>query len=235
MQVIPAIDVREGACVQLVGGDYARERVRLPDLEAVARRWRQAGFSRLHVVDLDAATGRGSNAEAIAPLLDGGVEVQVGGGVRDEAAVARWLERGAARVVVGTRAIEEPAWLERVAGRFPGRVVLAADVRGEGVVTRGWAQGSGLTYPELLARVAALPLAGVLMTAVHVEGRLEGPDLELVRAARPLVAGALIASGGVGGVEDVQALAEAGADAVVVGMALYTGRLQPAALKEDFT
>lgn len=233
MKVIPAIDLRDGACVQLVGGDYANERVRLTDVSAVAERWARAGFTTLHVVDLDAATGRGSNRALVEQLLESDVEVQVGGGVRDEAQIDAWLLRGAARVVVGTRAIEDAAWLERVAARFPERIVVAADVRGEHVVTRGWAAGSGVSYAELLARLAPLPLAGVLMTAVHVEGRLEGPDVALIRAARPLTKRALIASGGVAGVDDVTALAAAGADAVVVGMALYTGRLDAGALPTE--
>jgi phosphoribosylformimino-5-aminoimidazole carboxamide ribotide isomerase len=118
MKAIPAIDLREGACVQLVGGSYDDERVRLPDPLNVAEQWRAAGFSTFHVVDLDAATGRGSNASVIEQLIKGG-DVQVGGGVRDEATIERWLGLGAARVVVGTRGVEDQAWL--VGGAASGR------------------------------------------------------------------------------------------------------------------
>src|SRR5262245_10813574 len=112
MLAIPAIDLREGACVQLVGGSYADERVRRPDPLAVAREWTRHGFQRLHVVDLDAATGRGSNRRVIADLLhEGDVSVQVGGGVRDAEQVAELLDEGAEAVVVGTRALEDAEWL----------------------------------------------------------------------------------------------------------------------------
>jgi phosphoribosylformimino-5-aminoimidazole carboxamide ribotide isomerase len=234
MKAIPAIDLREGACVQLVGGSYDDERVRLPDPLQVAERWRSAGFSTLHVVDLDAATGRGSNAATIERLLQG-ADVQVGGGVRDEATIERWLGLGAARVVVGTRGVEEPAWLERMAARFPKRVVLAADVRGRAVVTRGWATETPLNVRDLLTRVEALPLAGVLVTAVHVEGRLEGTDAELFRDVVAATALPIIASGGVTTAEDLRSLQTSGCRAAVIGMALYTGRLDAPSTAQEFS
>ncbi|MCA2977279.1 MAG: 1-(5-phosphoribosyl)-5-[(5-phosphoribosylamino)methylideneamino] imidazole-4-carboxamide isomerase [Myxococcaceae bacterium] len=233
MKAIPAIDLREGACVQLVGGAYEAERVRLPDPLDVARGWREAGFGSLHVVDLDAATGRGSNAALIEQLVRG-ADVQVGGGVRDEAAVARLLALGAARVVVGTRGVEDAAWLEAVARAHPGRVVLAADVKGRAVVTRGWAATTTLDVLALLARVRALPLAGVLVTAVHLEGQLQGTDVGLFRevvAASPVP---VIASGGVTTADDLRALQSTGCHAAVIGMALYTGRLDAPAIAREF-
>jgi phosphoribosylformimino-5-aminoimidazole carboxamide ribotide isomerase len=200
----------------------------------VAQRWRAAGFSSLHVVDLDAATGRGSNAVTIERLLVGG-DVQVGGGVRDEATIERWLGLGAARVVVGTRAVEEPAWLEQMATRFPQRVVLAADVKGRAVVTRGWATETSLQVSELFARVEALPLAGVLVTAVHVEGRLEGTDAALFRDLAAATKLPVIASGGVTTVEDLRCLQASGCRAAVIGMALYTGRLDALSTAQEFS
>jgi phosphoribosylformimino-5-aminoimidazole carboxamide ribotide isomerase len=233
MKAIPAIDLREGACVQLVGGSYDDERVRLPDPLQVAERWRSAGFSSLHVVDLDAATGRGSNAGVIARLLGGG-DVQVGGGVRDEATIERWLGLGAARVVVGTRGVEDEAWLERVASRFPERVVLAADVRGRAVVTRGWATQTSLDVSGLLARVSSLPLAGVLVTAVHVEGQLQGTDVALFTEVVAATKLPVIASGGVTTADDLRSLQATGCRAAVIGMALYTGRLEAPAIAREF-
>lgn len=234
MKAIPAIDLREGACVQLVGGSYDDERVRLPDPLQVAQQWRTAGFSTLHVVDLDAATGRGSNASVIEQLIRGG-DVQVGGGVRDEATIERWLGLGAARVVVGTRGVEDPAWLERVATRFPERVVLAADVRGRSVVTRGWATQTSLDVGGLLARVASLPLAGVLVTAVHVEGQLQGTDVALFTDVVAKTRLPVIASGGVTTAEDLRSLQSTGCRAAVIGMALYTGRLDAPATAQEFS
>ncbi|MDP3504863.1 MAG: 1-(5-phosphoribosyl)-5-[(5-phosphoribosylamino)methylideneamino] imidazole-4-carboxamide isomerase [Myxococcales bacterium] len=234
MKAIPAIDLREGACVQLVGGSYDDERVRLPDPLQVAQQWRAAGFSTLHVVDLDAATGRGSNASVIEQLIRGG-DVQVGGGVRDEATIERWLGLGAARVVVGTRGVEDPAWLERVAARFPERVVLAADVRGRSVVTRGWATQTSLDVGGLLARVASLPLAGVLVTAVHVEGQLQGTDVALFTDVVAKTRLPVIASGGVTTADDLRSLQTTGCRAAVIGMALYTGRLDALATAQEFS
>jgi phosphoribosylformimino-5-aminoimidazole carboxamide ribotide isomerase len=235
MIAVPAVDLRDGACVQLVGGDYDAERVRLDDPLAVARRWRDAGFARLHVVDLDAATGRGDNAAAVAALLaQGGAEIQVGGGVRDDARLDALLPAGAARIVCGTRAVEDPAWLAAAAARHPGRVVVAADVRGREVATRGWAGRSGRDVFRLLDALAPLPLAGLLVTAVHREGRMAGPDLSLVRALAARTRIPLLASGGIGGVDDLRRLQEAGAAEAVVGMALYTGALDPRAVAEEF-
>jgi phosphoribosylformimino-5-aminoimidazole carboxamide ribotide isomerase len=231
----PAIDVRAGACVQLVGGSYADERVRVTDPLAAADRWQAAGFDCLHVVDLDAATGRGSNADVILRLAAlRGVRVQVGGGIRDAAAVARLLDAGAERIVVGTRAVEDPAWLETIATRLPGAVVVAADVRRDRVVTRGWSEGSGVTLVALLERLDALPIAGVLVTAVHREGRQQGPDLAVTRRAARATRHPLIASGGVASLDDLSDLATAGAAEAVLGMALYTGTLDARAVAREY-
>jgi len=235
MRVMPAIDLREGACVQLVGGRYEDERVRIADPLSAARRWRGAGLGELHVVDLDAATGRGSNAAAVKQLLaEPGIVCQVGGGVRDEAAVRGLLEAGAARVVVGTRALEDPAWIERVAAEFPARIVVAADVRGRSVVTHGWGRDGGADVGDVIDRLAALPLAAILVTAVHREGALAGTDLELMRelAARSPVP--IQASGGITTLEELRTLAGFGVTMAILGMSLYTGALDPRQLLEAF-
>ncbi len=233
MKILPAIDLREGACVQLVGGRFDDERVRLPDPVLVARQWARKGLREQHVVDLDAATGRGSNMPVIEALLrEDGLALQVGGGVRDEGAVSRLIDLGAARVVVGTRGVLEAPWLERVCSRWPGRIVLAADVRGREVLARGWRDDAGFAIEVLLGRITALPLAGVLVTAVHVEGTLGGVDVPLfVDVARALRV-PLYASGGIGSVKDLRLLERAGAAAAIVGMALYTGRIETSEIQE---
>ncbi len=225
MMVLPAIDLREHAVVQLVGGDYEAERLRLPDPLAVAARFRAEGFRELHVVDLDAATGRGDNSAEVAALVQTGAVVQAGGGVRSSERVDALLGLGAARVVVGTRAVEDPAWLEGLVARHPGKLVVAADVRGREVVVRGWKAGSGLTLDLVLERLKGLPLAGVLVTAVHVEGKLEGVDAPLFREALASTDQRLIASGGITTLGDLAALAALGVAGSVVGTALYTGAI----------
>jgi phosphoribosylformimino-5-aminoimidazole carboxamide ribotide isomerase len=238
MIAIPAVDLREGACVQLVGGSYAREHVRMPDPVAVARRWIALGFRRLHVVDLDAATGRGSNAAVVAAVLDATagleVEVQVAGGVRDEATIGRWLAAGARRVVIGTRALEEPDWLAAMAARFPDRILVAADARGRRLATRGWRHTLARGPIGAVRGFDALPLAGLLVTAVHREGRLAGTDLPLMRAIAAASRLPVIASGGITTMEDLRSLAACGIAGAVIGMAFYTGVLDARGALEEF-
>ena len=236
MKAIPAIDLREGACVQLVGGSYADERIRVANpLDALAR-WRAHGFTSFHVVDLDAALGKGHNEAAIRALLthEPGLTFSVGGGVRDTARAEALLALGASSVVVGTRAIEDAAWLRELAERFPDRVVVAADVKGREVVTRGWTAGSARDIVSVLGTLEPLPLRGLLVTAVHKEGQMEGVDLPLMETVRRASRHALFASGGVTTVEDLRVLGQVGAAGAVIGMALYTGRLNAGDVAREF-
>lgn len=233
MKVLPAIDLREGACVQLVGGSYENERVRENDPLAVSRRFAAAGLVDQHVVDLDAALGKGSNAGVVAALAkEPGITLQVGGGVRSEDDVARLVDLGVARVIVGTRAVTDRDWLAKTSARFPGKLVVAADVRGRAIVTRGWTETTNREIGSFLRGIAQLPLAGALVTAVHVEGKMEGPDADLVRHAASASSLPVFASGGIGSVDDLRAVAAAGGHAAVVGMAVYTGRIELESLKE---
>ena len=235
MLAIPAIDLREGRCVQLVGGDYAAEAIRLEDPIAVAHRWIATGFSRLHVVDLDAATRRGDHLDLITRLvMEVEVPVQVGGGIRTEERVSTLLEAGSDAVIIGTRGLADPEWLRAQAFRTPGQVILAADVRDGEVVAEGWAAGSGRSLGEAIAAVHDAPLAGLLVTAVHREGRMAGTDLALMEEAVAASPWPVHASGGVGSMEDLRALAGIGVQAVVLGMGLYTGTLDAAAVAAEF-
>ena len=235
MIALPAVDLKGGAVVQLVGGRPEEERVRLTDPVAVARGWVEAGFRALHVVDLDAALGTGSNraiVEAILAAVD--VPVQVGGGIRDDDAADALLAAGAARIISGTRAVEDAAWLAALAERHPGRVIVAADVRGDVVLSRGWTAGAGITVEALFARLEPLPLAGLLVTDVGREGRMTGADAArfgtLVAATRH----PLIAAGGIAGMEDLRALAACGVAGAVLGMALYTGAVDARSAAREF-
>lgn len=236
MIVYAAIDLRGGRVVQLVGGSPAAERVSLPDAAAVTRDWVSAGFTALHVVDLDAALGVGSNAAAVNEVIAAAGEagVQVGGGVRTTDRVRELVEDGAATIVVGTRAVTEPEWLEDISTRWPDRIVLAADVKGENVVVRGWAVDAGIAVESLLSRIADLPLAGVLVTDVAREGRMTGADTDRFRRLAALSPHPLLASGGIAGPADLEALSLTGVAGAVVGMALYTGALNPAAVARNY-
>ena len=235
MLAIPAIDIRDGACVQLVGGSFDDERLRIADPVGVLCRWVQSGFRRVHVVDLDAALGTGANRGCIDALLASGpAMLQIGGGVRSADVADELIAAGADRVVVGTRALEEPEWLEALAARHPNRIIAAVDVRDTAVVTRGWVRRLALPIGDVLDRLRCLPLGALLVTAVHVEGRLSGPDLTLVAATVRRATVPVIASGGIATMDDLRCLAATGAAGAVIGMALYTGALDARAVAEEF-
>ena len=235
MRVFPAIDLRGGACVQWVGGVPEAEKIRLPDPVEVATRWKAAGFKALHLVDLDAALGTGSNAGVIATILkDSGLEAEVGGGVREAESIQRLLDLGARRVIIGTRALEDPRWLEEMAFRFPGKLMLGADARGRQVVTRGWTRTLTQDVGALVAGVDPLPLAGILVTAVHVEGREGGTDLALMSELVETSGHPIIASGGIASMDELRQLSAAGVAGAVLGMSLYTGRIDAAAAAREF-
>jgi phosphoribosylformimino-5-aminoimidazole carboxamide ribotide isomerase len=234
MQVIPAIDLRDGACVQLVGGSYADERVRIPNPALVADSWARLGFGRIHLVDLDAATGRGSNRQIVTTILGRPLSVQFGGGVRDLGTIAELLAAGASEVVLGTRAIEDRTWLEDAVARYPNRIIVAADTKGRQLVTRGWSETGSQNVIDFIDDLSQLPLAAILVTAVDKEGRMEGPDLSLMQELALRSKTPLQASGGVRNVDDLRALAGLGVSAAIVGMALYTGALDPQTIIEEF-
>lgn len=178
MLAIPAIDLRDAHCVQLVGGDYEQEAVRLDDPVQVARRWIAAGFSRLHV--------------------------------------------------------EDPAWLEERASQHPGRIILAADVRDRVVVTKGWSASSKRHIRDVIGALAGVPLGGLLVTAVHREGKMEGTDLPLMEEVADESPWPVIASGGIATMQDLRNLEDRGISAAVLGMALYTEALDPRVVAEEF-
>jgi phosphoribosylformimino-5-aminoimidazole carboxamide ribotide isomerase len=236
MIAIPAVDLREGACVQLVGGELDAERVRLEDPVAVARNWVALGFTRLHVVDLDAALGRGSNADVIAEILrEVDVDVQVGGGVRSAERIEALLTAGADRVIVGTRALEDPWWFEEMTSRYPQQLIVACDARERRVVTRGWTETTSRLVLDMVEEVERLPIGGFLVTAVHKEGRMEGTDLPLMQDVAEATDYPVLASGGIGTLTDLHELADRGVAGCVLGMALYTGALDARAIAEEFT
>lgn len=235
MITAPAVDLRGGRCVQLVGGIPEEERVSLPDPVSVAAGWRERGFDVLHVVDLDAALGTGDNREIVRRILDAGeARVQVGGGIRDDDAADALLDAGAARVVVGTRAVDDAEWLRRLAGRHPGRIMVAADVRDGRVLRRGWTEEAGVALLAFLRRLAPLPLAGVLCTDVGREGRVEGIDRDQARRAVEGSGQPVWIAGGISSLGELRELAGMGAAGAVLGMALYTEAVDPETVAAEF-
>lgn len=225
MDLIPAIDLLGGKVVRLHKGDYAAVTVYSDDPAGQAARFYAAGARRLHVVDLDGAReGVPRNVETISAILAAApLRVQVGGGIRDERAAERWLQAGVERVVFGTAAVKQPQMVERLCRRHPGAVIVAVDARGGDVAVEGWLEQSGRSVIELAREVDGWGAAAILYTVIDRDGTREGPDVEATAALQRDVGATVIASGGIGGLEHISALASAGVRAAVCGRALYSG------------
>jgi phosphoribosylformimino-5-aminoimidazole carboxamide ribotide isomerase len=233
---IPALDLRGGACVQLAAGSYDEEVIRIPDPLGVAIAWRQYGFHHLHLVDLDAVAGRGNNAIEIQAILAAtDVEVQVGGGIKNRDSIHQFLADGAQRVVIGTQALEDPDWLLEMSTDFPGCIIVAADVRDRKVLSHGWTRIQPMLVLDLVEDLNGLPLAGVLVTAVHREEAMRGTDLPLMEDIADVAEFPVFASGGLGSIGDLRALADRGVAAAIIGMGLYSGAMDPWAVADEFS
>jgi phosphoribosylformimino-5-aminoimidazole carboxamide ribotide isomerase len=226
MDLFPAIDLRRGRCVRLYQGDFDQETVYGDDPVAVAHEYAAAGAPWVHVVDLDASRRDGSNREIVIEVaLTAGVPVQTGGGVRD----GSLLDAGVHRVVLGSMAADDPEGASRLAHAYPGRVAMGLDHWGGEVRTRGWEEGSGLQLADLVARLEHHDVAAFVVTDISRDGVLEGPDLDGYATLLDLTAVPVVASGGVGSLDDLRRLAglERGGRrlaGVIVGKALYEGR-----------
>ena len=226
----PAIDLKDGACVRLVRGDPGRATVFSDDPPAQARAFAAAGARWLHVVDLDGAfAGRPVNSGAVERIVAAaGVPVQFGGGVRDLAAVEGWLERGVARVVLGTAAARDPALVREACRRFPGRIALGIDARGGRVAVAGWAETADIAAADLARAYEDCGAAAIVHTDIARDGALGGVDADACAAFAAPLATPVIASGGVAGTGDLLALrdrSESGIAGAVCGRALYDGRI----------
>jgi len=216
-------------------GDSGRERIRLSDPLRAARHWDQAGFRRLHIVDLDGAMGTGSNDRVIEDLLAASrVETQVGGGVRTEDRIERLLGSGASRIVIGTRALEDTDWLEEIVNRTPNEIIVAADVRDRRLVTRGWLHALPADIIDTVEDLTVLPLAGLIVTAVDRQGTLGGTDLRLMEDIVEASTIPVYAAGGISSLDELRGLADRGVSGAVVGMALYSGAIDAGAAAWEF-
>ena len=234
MILYPAIDLRNGHCVRLERGEMSRATVFSRDPAAQARAFAAAGFSHLHVVDLDGAfAGRSVNGAAIEAILEAvSLPVQLGGGVRDLAAVESWLGKGVVRIVLGTAAAREPAFVKDACRRFPGRIAIGIDARDGRVAVEGWAEMSELEAIELAKRYEDAGAAAVVFTDIARDGVLAGVNVGAVAQLARAITTPVIASGGVASLDDLKrlkALEPLGVVGVIVGRALYDGRLEPKA------
>ena len=228
MMVIPAVDILDGNVVTLVGGKPGTEKVSLPDPRQVALGWEEKGAPMIHLVDLNAAMDRGDNFEAIASILARvKVPIQIGGGIRTTEKAETLLNLGASRVVVGTRAVTDPDWLEELSLSNRHKIVLALDLRDGKVQVKGWKESSSRSVEEILERTEGLPLAAVLHTNINVEGKAAGIDGEQLAEFVAMCPHPVIASGGVTTMNDLIKLEEIGVGSAIVGLALYAGTITP--------
>ncbi|GAA3154430.1 bifunctional 1-(5-phosphoribosyl)-5-((5-phosphoribosylamino) methylidenea mino)imidazole-4-carboxamide isomerase/phosphoribosylanthranilate isomerase PriA [Planomonospora alba] len=225
LELLPAVDVVDGQAVRLVQGEAGTE-TSYGDPLAAALAWQEAGAEWLHLVDLDAAFGRGSNRELLASVVGAlDIKVEMSGGIRDDASLEAALATGCRRVNIGTAALEDPAWCSKIIAEYGDRIAIGLDVRGTTVATRGWTEEGGDLW-EVLERLEADGCARYVVTDVTKDGTLTGPNLALLREVCSRTDKPVVASGGVSSLDDLRALASLvplGVEGAIVGKALYAG------------
>ena len=233
MIVIPAIDLKDGRCVRLRQGDMAAETVYSEDVPSVARKWQQAGASVIHVVDLNGAVdGEPRNLPQIEAVMKTvSVKIQVGGGIRNMDSVRRYLQAGVSRVVLGTAALTDRAFLKQVCKEFPRRILLGLDARDGKVAVKGWTAVSETKAIDLLKELSGYEIGAVIYTDISRDGMLSGPNLPALKEVVAFSSFPVIASGGITRVEDLRAVQAIGPriEGAIVGKALYDGKLDLAA------
>lgn len=232
MILYPAIDLKDGACVRLKRGEMDQATIFNNDPAAQARAFADAGFQWLHCVDLNGAfEGRSANTDAIKKIRAAiSLPVQLGGGIRDRAAIDAWLEAGITRVILGTAALKNPALVKEAAAAHPTRIAVGIDAKDGMVAVEGWAKTSELTATELAQRFEDAGVSAIIFTDIARDGMLQGVNVAATAALAAATRIPVIASGGVAGIEDIEALAaEPKIAGVVIGRALYDGRIDPQA------
>lgn len=227
LELLPAVDVADGKAVRLTQGEAGSETDYGSPLEA-AQTWIDAGAEWIHLVDLDAAFGRGDNRQVIQEVVDAchGVKIELSGGIRDDASLEAALKAGATRVNLGTAALENPEWTEKVISKYGDQIAVGLDVRGTTLAARGWTQEGGDLF-EVLERLEVAGCARYVVTDVTKDGTLKGPNLDLLRQVMSKTVKPVVASGGISTLDDISALAELvpnGLEGAILGKALYAKR-----------
>lgn len=228
MIIIPAVDVLDHKVVQLVGGIPGSQQIILSDPLKTAISWVDKGAKYLHLVDLDGAFGKGNNLEIFKEIIQTcGVPVEIGGGIRSENTIEELVDAGADKIILGTKAITDPDWLIEMSHKFPNKILLGMDTKGDAITIKGWQENASLTIDEMFNIIVDLPLAGVLNTNVDVEGKTNGIDSKQAENFISKCPCDVIASGGVTSENDAKILSEKGAKGAVVGLAIYTDKIKP--------
>ena len=231
--VLPAVDIRGGRCVRLHQGRLDRETVYFDRPADAARRWADLGAEMIHVVDLDGSfEGRPANFDAIAELVaEVDVPIDLGGGIRTDETVARYLDIGVERLAIGTKALRDPEWLRSLCERHPGRIVADIGARGGRVAVQGWSEASDVDAIEFAQSLDGFGLRAIVFTDAATDGALRGPNLAALRRVAEAVETPVVASGGISTLDDVRAVAALGVEALIIGKALFDGAIElPAAM-----
>jgi len=228
MLILPAIDIRNGKCVRLQQGDYRQETVYADSPVEMAKHWERQGAEFLHIVDLDGAKDRQPTNFAIVRNIAEGVNIpiEIGGGVRNQETIQRYLDVGVNRLVIGTQALKEAGWFREMCQQFPDRLVLGIDGRNGFVATEGWLETSQTLATDLAKKYIDLPLAALVYTDIAKDGMLEGPNIDEMEAMRRAVPFPLVVSGGIASLDDVRRLASCNFHACIIGKALYENKFQ---------
>ena len=230
MLIIPAVDIKKGRCVRLLQGREDSETVFSDDPSAMAARWEGEGAELVHVIDLDGAFSKGpQNMEAVKRILDRvDIPIQLGGGIRSMETISTYLDLGVGRVILGTEAIRNPSLVEQACKAFPNRIMVGIDARKGMVAIEGWTQTTEQKAVEMAKGIEGLGLAGIIFTDIHKDGMQTGPNIEETKRMAESVSTPIIASVGVGNINDIKALAKLeplGVVGIITGRALYDGRL----------
>ena len=232
MILFPAIDLKDGACVRLIRGEMSRSTTFNDDPAAQAREFMEAGFEWIHIVDLNGAfSGKPVNTDAVSAIINAvDCPVQLGGGIRSMNTIARWLEAGVQRVILGTVALKQPDLVRRACERYPGRVALSIDARDGMVAVEGWAEISEMTAPDLAKQFENDGVAAIVYTDINRDGAMKGVNVRATVDLATAITTPVIASGGVGGLSDLvdlKAYEDTGIEGIISGRAIYDGRLDP--------
>jgi phosphoribosylformimino-5-aminoimidazole carboxamide ribotide isomerase len=227
MLLLPAIDIRGGQCVRLRQGDYAQETVFDADPIAVAKRFVEQGAESLHLVDLDGAKeGHPVSLSIVSRIIrETQVPCQIGGGIRTDDHIKSAFDAGAARVIIGTKALQDPLWVRQLSQQYPHRIILGLDARGGKLSSHGWLQDSSMTVTEVAQGFDKMPIASVVFTDIAKDGMLAGPNLEALKELRDAIQSPLVASGGVTTIEHLIQLQQIGVNACIIGRAIYEGKI----------
>jgi phosphoribosylformimino-5-aminoimidazole carboxamide ribotide isomerase len=228
MQLLPAIDILNGKCVRLRQGDYARETVYADHPAEMAKHWVRHGAGYLHIVDLDGAKNKEPvNQQVVYEIVKAvDIPVEIGGGIRNAKTIQDYLDAGVDRVVIGTLALKEPDWFQKMSEQFPDKLVLGIDARYGMVATEGWLETSQTSAVELAQTFLDFPLAALVYTDIAKDGMMEGPNFNEMAMMQEAVPFPVIASGGVSSLDDIRKLRQLGLSACIIGKALYEGTIQ---------